>query len=113
MEAAMMSKTSFVHVAVHSAVAPTPASPAAAAASSSAATPANPLAYSAAVEAGPGRPLFAPRPRRLGTGPAPAALIVLVWMLLWAWVSLGVAAPLSRLGGPERARAVQESALRA
>ena len=61
----------------------------------------------------PGRPLFAPRPRRLATGPAPAALIVLVWMALWAWVSLGVAAPLSRLGGPDRARAVQQSALRA
>lgn len=58
------------------------------------------------------RPLFAPRPRRLATGPAPAALIVLVWALLWAWVTLGVAAPLSRLGAPERARAVDPIALR-
>jgi len=59
------------------------------------------------------RGLFAPRPRRLATGPAPAAFIVLVWVLLWAWVTLGVAAPLSRLGAPEPARAVQEVAPRA
>ncbi len=56
--------------------------------------------------------LFAPRPRRLATGPAPAAFIVLVWVLLWAWVALGVAAPLSRLGAPEPARAVHDASLR-
>ncbi len=59
------------------------------------------------------RPLFAPRPRRLATGPVPAAFIVLVWVLLWAWVSLGVATPLSRLGGPERVRVVQSISARA
>ena len=57
--------------------------------------------------------LFAPRPRRLATGPAPAAFIVLVWVLLWAWVALGVAAPLSRLGAPEPARVVHDASLRA
>ena len=62
---------------------------------------------------GTGRPLFVPRPRRLSTGLAPAAFIVLVWMLLWAWVSVGVAAPLSRIGCPERTRPAQESSLRA
>lgn len=57
------------------------------------------------------RPLFATRAQRLSTGPAPAALIVLVWMLLWAWVSLGVMAPLSRVGAP--GQAAQQTSLRA
>lgn len=61
----------------------------------------------------PWRALFAPRPRRLATGPAPAAFIVLVWVLLWTWLALGVAAPLSRLGAPEPARAAQDLAQRA
>ncbi|HEU4384826.1 MAG TPA: hypothetical protein VFR85_15175 [Anaeromyxobacteraceae bacterium] len=58
------------------------------------------------------RPLFARRPGRLSTGPLPAAFIAVVWLALWAWVSVGVAAPLSRIGGQERP-AVQQSALRA
>lgn len=58
------------------------------------------------------RPLFAPRPRRLATGNAPAALIVLVWALLWAWVSAGVAAPLSRIEST-RPAAVESAAPRA
>ena len=53
--------------------------------------------------------LFPSRPRRLATGLAPAAFIVLVWVALWAWVSFGVAAPLSRMGSPER---VQETSVR-
>ncbi len=84
----MMSKTFAVPAAV---VAPTPANP----------VPADESR----------RPLFAPRPRRLATGPLPAAFIVLVWMLLWTWVSVGVAAPLSRMSGQERAPAAQQSAL--
>ena len=88
----MMSKTFAVPAAV---VAPTPANPAPAGADESR------------------QPLFAPRPRRLATGPVPAAFIVLVWVLLWAWVSLGVATPLSRLGGPERVRVVQAISARA
>ena len=59
------------------------------------------------------RPLFAPRPRRLATGPVPAAFILLVWVALWTWVSLGVAVPLSRMGVQEPARAVAETSVRA
>ncbi|HYQ81635.1 MAG TPA: hypothetical protein VEP68_09040 [Anaeromyxobacteraceae bacterium] len=59
------------------------------------------------------RPLFAPRPRRLATGPVPAAFILLVWVLLWTWVSVGVAGPLSRMGSPEPARVVGEASPRA
>ena len=61
----------------------------------------------------PRRPLFAPRPRRLATGPVPAAFILLVWVLLWTWVSVGVAGPLSRMGSPEPARVVGEASPRA
>ncbi len=57
--------------------------------------------------------LFPPRPRRLATGPAPLAFTLLAWVLLWAWVVLGVAAPLSRPGAPEPARAVHDASLRA
>lgn len=59
------------------------------------------------------RPLFAPRPRRLATGPVPAAFILLVWVLLWTWVSVGVAGPLSRLGAPEPAHVAGQASPRA
>ncbi len=71
----------------------------------------NPAAVDLAAR--PGRGLFSPRPRRFATGPVPAAFIVLVWILLWAWLTLGVVAPLSRLGTPGPARAAQDAALRA
>lgn len=100
----MMSKTCVV---------PVPVVPAAIVSSAVAPTPArSPLAATVAGEASRGRQLFARRAPRLSTGPVPAVFIVLVWMALWAWVSLGVAAPLSRLGTQERAPAVQQSALR-
>ncbi len=92
----MMSKT----VAVPAAVVPTPANLLTAACQPS------PLLA-------PRRPLFAPRPRRLASGPVPAAFIILVWVLLWTWVSVGVAGPLSRMGSPEPARVVGQASPRA
>lgn len=59
----------------------------------------NPIAAPVPFDLAPA-PLFTPRPRRLATGPAPAAFIALVWVLLWAWLAMGVVAPLSRLGAP-------------
>jgi hypothetical protein len=49
------------------------------------------------------------RPSALDLGPA--ALIVLVWAFLWAWVLAGVVLPLSRVhGAVERSSAVEERA---
>ncbi len=48
------------------------------------------------------------RPRRAVLDLGPAALIVVVWAFLWAWMIAGVIAPLSRvpdLGGAARAAA--------
>ncbi len=45
------------------------------------------------------------RPRRAVLDLGPAALIVVVWAFLWAWMIAGVIAPLSRvpeLGGSAR-----------
>jgi hypothetical protein len=42
------------------------------------------------------------RPRRAVLDLGPAALIVIVWAFLWAWMLVGVMAPLSRV--PDLAR---------